>query len=94
MKTLQTLKYELLQSPGVQAAYEAQGSEFAIVHELIAARMRAGLTQHQLAERMGTTQSAVARLEGGKRSPSMSTVQRYAQAAGCKAVFRLEPLSR
>jgi transcriptional regulator with XRE-family HTH domain len=93
VKTLKALKRELLNNPGVQAAYEAQSGEFAIVHELISARMRAGLTQHQLAERMGTTQSAIARLEGGKRAPSMSTVQRYAQAAGCKAVFRLEPLT-
>ena len=93
MKTLKALKSELLNNPNVQADYEAQSAEFAIVHELISARMRAGLTQHQLAERMGTTQSAVARLEGGKRTPSMGTVQRYAQAAGCKAVFRLEPLT-
>lgn len=93
MKTLNALKRELLDKPGVRAAYDAQGAEFAIVHELIAARMRAGLTQEQLAQRMGTTQSVIARLEGGKRTPSMSTVQRYAQAAGCKAVFRLEPLT-
>ena len=93
MKTLKALKRELLKSPGVQAAYEAQSTEFSIVHELIAARIRAGLTQHQLAERMGTTQSVIARLEGGKRTPSMSTVQRYAQAAGCKAVLRLEPMA-
>ena len=93
MKTLKTLKRELLANPEVQAAYETQGNEFSIVRELISARMRAGLTQGQIAERMGTTQSVVARLEGGKRTPSMSTVQRYAQAAGCKAVFRLEPLT-
>ncbi len=93
MKTLKTLKSELLAKPDVQAAYEAQGSEFAIVQELIAARMRAGLTQSDIAQRMGTTQSVIARLEGGKRTPSMNTVQRYASAAGCRAVFRLEPLS-
>lgn len=93
MKTLKTLKRELLAKPDVQAAYAAQDVEFAIIHELIAARMRAGLTQSQIAERMGTTQSVIARLEGGKRTPSISTVQRYADAAGCKAVLRLEPLS-
>lgn len=92
MKTLKTLKRELLANPEVQAAYEAQVDEFSIVRELIAARMRAGLTQSQIAERMGTTQSVIARLEGGKRAPSIGTVQRYAEAAGCKAVFRLEPL--
>jgi len=94
MKTLKALKSELLTNTDVQTAYEAQGSEFAIVHELIAARMRAGLTQSDIAQRMGTTQSVIARLEGGRRTPSMNTVQRYANAAGCRAVFRLEPLSR
>lgn len=93
MKSLKALKRELLASPAVASAYEDQNTEFSIVRELIAARMRAGLTQGEIAERMGTTQSAVARLEGGKRTPSMRTVQRYAQAAGCKAVFRLEPVS-
>jgi transcriptional regulator with XRE-family HTH domain len=92
MKTLKALKRELLANPGVQTAFESQGAEFSIVRELIAARMRAGLTQSQIAQRMGTTQSVIARLEGGQRTPSISTVQRYALAAGCKAVFRLEPL--
>jgi transcriptional regulator with XRE-family HTH domain len=92
MKTLKALKRELLANPDVRVAYEAQGAEFSIVRELIAARMRAGLTQDQIAQRMGTTQSVIARLEGGKRTPSMSTVERYARAAGCRAVFRLEPL--
>jgi len=94
MKTLKALKSALLTNTDVQTAYEAQGSEFAIVQELIAARMRAGLTQSDIAQRMGTTQSVIARLEGGRRTPSMNTVQRYANAAGCRAVFRLEPLSR
>ena len=58
---------------------------------LIAARARAGITQAELAQRMGTTQSVIARLEGGKRQPSMRTVQRYAEAKGCRAVVRLEP---
>ena len=93
MKTLKAIKRELLAAPAAQAAYEAQNAEFSMVREFIAARMRAGLTQGQIAERMGTTQSAIARLEGGRRIPSMRTVQRYAQAAGCQAVFRLEPLS-
>ena len=94
MKTLKTLKRELLAKPEVQAAYKAQNAEFSIVRELIAARLRAGLTQSQIAERMGTTQSVIARLEGGQRTPSLNTVQRYALAAGCQAVFRLEPMSR
>lgn len=90
MKTLKTLKAELLARPDTRAEYEAQAGEFAMAHELIAARTRAGLTQADVAERMGTTQSTVARLEGGKAPPSLRSVQRYAQAIGCRAVVRLE----
>ena len=52
--------------------------------------VKAGLTQQQVAERMGTTQSTVARMESGKRPPSLRTVQRYAQAVGARAVLRIE----
>ena len=61
-----------------------------MTRELVAARSRAGLTQGEIAKRMGTTQSVIARLEGGKRQPSMRTVQRYAEVTGCRAVVRLE----
>ncbi len=90
MKTLKTLKAELLAKPSIRAAYAAQAEEFALARELIAARTQAGLTQADVAERMGTTQSTVARLEGGKAVPSMRSLQRYAQAVGCRAVVRLE----
>ena len=62
-----------------------------MTRELIAARSRADLTQGEIAQWMGTTQSVIARLEGGKRQPSMRTVQRYAEATGCRAVVRLDP---
>ena len=91
MKTLKDIKRELLANPATQAAYESQAAEFDMARELIAARSRAGLTQSDVAQRMGTTQSVIARLEGGKRIPSMRTVQRYAQAVGGRAVVRIEP---
>ena len=91
MKTLKDIKRELLANPAAQAAYESQAAEFDVARELIAARSRAGLTQNDVAQRMGTTQSVVARLEGGKGVPSMRTVQRYAQAVGGRAVVRIEP---
>ena len=69
MKTLKTLKAQLLADPSIRAAYDAQAEEFALARELIAARTEAGLTQADVAERMGTTQSTVARLEGGKAAP-------------------------
>lgn len=90
MKTLKTLKAQLLADPSTRSAYDAQADEFAVARELIAARTQAGLTQADVAERMGTTQSTVARLEGGKAVPSMRSLQRYAEAVGCRAVVRLE----
>ena len=90
MKTLTTLKAELLADPKTRAEYDAVANEFEMARELIAARSRAGLTQGEVAERMGTTQSVVARLESGRQAPSMRTVQRYAQAVGARAVMHLE----
>lgn len=90
MKTLKTLKAELLSDAATLKEYESLATEFESAHELVAARSRAGLTQEEVAERMGTTQSTVARLESGKRPPSLRTVQRYAQAVGARAVLRLE----
>lgn len=90
MKSLKTLKAEMLARPDTRAEYEAQAAEFEIARELIAARARVGLTQVEVAQRMGTTQSTVARLEGGKDMPSLRSVQRYAEAIGCRAVVRLE----
>jgi ribosome-binding protein aMBF1 (putative translation factor) len=90
MKTLDTFKQELLSDKDTTAAYADMADEFAIVRELIAARARAGLSQTEVAQRMGTTQSAVARLESGKRLPSMRTVERFAQAVGGRLVLRIE----
>ncbi len=90
MKTLKQMKTELLAEPAVKAEYDALADEFAIAHEMIAARARAGLSQAEVAQRMGTTQSVVARLESGRRPPSLRTVQRYAQAVGGRAVVRIE----
>jgi predicted transcriptional regulator len=90
MKTLKTLKAELLADPKTLAEYEALADEFDMARELIAARGRAGLTQGEVAQRMGTTPSVGARLESGKRMPSLRTVQRYASAIGARAVVRLE----
>ncbi len=90
MKALKTIKRELLADTETRAAYEAMADEFAIARELIAARARAGMSQDEVAQRMGTTQSVVARLESGKRPPSMRTVQRFAQAVGGHLVLRIE----
>jgi predicted transcriptional regulator len=93
VKNLKDLKAELLTKPAVREAYDAQAPEFELARELIAARTQAGLTQGDVAARMGTTQSVVARIESGRGSPSMRTVQRFAHAVGARAVVRMEPLA-
>ena len=80
--SLQQFKKKALAKPSVRAAYDELAEEFAFLDEVLKARAKAGLTQAEVAERMGTTQSAVARLESAsaKHSPSLATLQRYAQA--------------
>jgi transcriptional regulator with XRE-family HTH domain len=62
-----------------------------VIEELIRARNEANLSQAELARRLGTTQSAIARLEGGSISPSISTLRRYALATGKRLRFQLVP---
>lgn len=68
--------------PAYRKAYDALEGEFALVDALIAARTRARLSQAEVASRMGTTESAVSRLESGRVKPSTRTLERYAKATG------------
>lgn len=90
MKSLNTLKAELLTDADTADVYHAMAEEYSVAYELIAARARAGLSQSEVAQRMGTTQSVIARMESGKRPPSMRTMQRFAQAVGGHLVLRIE----
>ena len=90
MTELAALKVRILANPEARAEYDAQALEFDLVRELIVVRNRAGLTQSELAERMHTTQSTIARLESGHTMPSMRALARYAEATGSRAVVRLE----
>lgn len=90
MNDLSQLKSRLLADPDTRAEYDALGPEFAIARELIGARVRAGLTQGQVAARMHTTQSTIARLESGRTLPSMRTLTRYAEATGSRPIIKLE----
>ncbi len=88
---LKQFKRRALSRPGVKAAYEASADEFAFLDEVLKARAASGLTQAEVAERIGTTQSAIARLESAepKHSPSMVTLQKYAKALGYKVQVKL-----
>jgi ribosome-binding protein aMBF1 (putative translation factor) len=79
----------LLANPRVKAGYDALAPEFEISAELIKARRRAGLSQAELAARMGTSQSTIARLESGQTLPSTKTLLRFAKATGNKVRLRL-----
>jgi transcriptional regulator with XRE-family HTH domain len=93
--THKDLVRKILKSPAVKAEYDAQAEEFALLDELLKARRRAGLTQAQVAARMGTKTPAVARLEAGggsrQHSPSVATLRKYARAVGCRLEIRLRP---
>ena len=84
---------EWKEDPEFRRQYDALGEEFALFDELLKARRKAGLTQEQVAERMGTKAPAVARLEAGggskAHSPSIATLRKYAQAVGCRLEVRL-----
>jgi ribosome-binding protein aMBF1 (putative translation factor) len=87
--SFEDFKAELLANPEVRAEYEAMAPEFEIAAELLQARLRAGLSQVELATRMQTSQSAIARLESGQTLPSTKTLLRYAKATGSKIQLRL-----
>jgi DNA-binding XRE family transcriptional regulator len=75
---------------GFAEAYEALALEYELTNQMLKARSKAGLTQDAVAERMGTTKSAVSRLESaGKHTPSLATLARYAQAVGCELQIKL-----
>jgi ribosome-binding protein aMBF1 (putative translation factor) len=80
-----------MKEPKYRKAYDALEDEFAVAKAVIAARNRAGLTQTELARKMGTTQPVVARMEGGRVQPSLQTLQRLAKATGSRLLIRFEP---
>lgn len=71
--------------------YERLGPRFQAVTAILDARLKAGLSQQALAEAMGTTRSAVSRLESGRHSPSVDTLAAAAEALGCDLEIRIRP---
>ncbi len=81
---------EWMKDPEFRAAYDALEEEFSIVSALIKARTDSGLTQAEVARRMGTTQAVIARLEGGGVKPSTRTLERFAKATGTRLRITFE----
>ena len=96
MLTHKQLRAKALGNAAVKTEFDRQSDEFSLLHEFLKARAANGLTQAQVAEKIGTTQSAVARMESGsgKHSPSLATLSKYADALGCKLEVRLVRRSR
>jgi predicted transcriptional regulator len=93
MMTHEELREAILSKEGAREAYDALEAEFELLRSLLKARQDAGLTQAEVAERMGTKASAVARLEAalvnGKHSPSVATLRKYARAVNRRLEIRL-----
>lgn len=82
------------QVPGYSEARHEAAVEFRLLRQLLEARQRAGLTQEEVAVRMGTTRSAISRLEGSRKHlPALSTLRRYADVLGCDVEISLVPRS-
>jgi DNA-binding XRE family transcriptional regulator len=76
-------------------SYEGLEEEYRLAREMLTARSRLGLTQEDVAGLMGTTKSAVSRLEAiGKHVPSLTSLKKYAQAVGCQLEIKLVPKPR
>jgi transcriptional regulator with XRE-family HTH domain len=91
MTKIKDLHKKWLKDSAYRAEYDALEEEFALADAMLKARERAGLTQEQLAERMQTSQSAVARMESGRVLPSGSTLKRFARATGSRLKISFEP---
>ena len=94
MARISDLHKKWLKDRKYRKAYDALEEEFVLASALIDARSRAGLTQQELAKKIGTTQPVVARLESGRTRPSMRTLERLAKATGSRLLIRFEPSAK
>ena len=92
MSNVQSVHTRWLRDPAYREAYAELAPGFRLARALIEARANAGLTQAQMAERMQTTQSVVARLESGRAHPSSRTLGKFAEAAGTQLKISFEPI--
>jgi transcriptional regulator with XRE-family HTH domain len=92
MTRMRDLHKRFMKDPEYRKEYDALEEEFALMVEVAKARTRAGLSQTELARRMKTTQSTIARLESGRGLPSTRTLGRFAKATGHRLKISFEPM--
>lgn len=90
MKDWKILKKELLEDKEIAEEYEKLRPKYLLIGQLIKARAKMGLTQTELAKKVGTKQSAIARIESGNANPSVSFLEKLAQALGSKLVIQIQ----
>jgi len=90
METWKNVKKELLKDPEVAREYEKLRPRYELISQLIGARIKKGLTQAELAKKMGTKQSAIARIESGNANPSIAFLEKLTQALGSKLIIQLQ----
>lgn len=89
MSKWEELERKLLSDPKVKKEYDLLAPRYAVISDLIAARIKKGMTQKDVAEKLGTKQSAIARLESGNINPSIEFLQKIAQVMGYKLDIHL-----
>ena len=94
MKNLSDLSKKWMKDPDFVKEYDALEEEFSVISAVMAARAKSGLSQAELAKKMKTTQSAIARLESGKAHPSTRTLHKLAVATGTKLKISFEPIEK
>jgi transcriptional regulator with XRE-family HTH domain len=92
MTKISDLHKKWMKDPEYRKEYDALEEEFALIAEVAKARLRSGLSQAELAKRMKTTQSTIARLESGRGRPSTRTLSRFAKATGHRLKISFEPV--
>ena len=94
MTKISTLHKMWSKEPAYKAAYDSLRAEFQLAEQLIEARIKSGLSQEELAQKMGTSQSTIARLESGSSMPSMRTLSRFAKATNCEMQIQFKQLPK
>ena len=94
MTKIATLHDRWLKTPRYKQEFDISQMEFELARHLIQARIQSGLSQEQLAAKMGTSQSTIARLESGSSMPSMRTLTKFAQATNSQLQILFKPLGR
>lgn len=90
MKSWKVLKKELLKNKKVASEYKRLEPRYQLISQLIEARMKKGLTQEELAKKIGTKQSAIARVESGNANPSINFLQEMAKAIGSRLTIQVK----